>query len=78
VCLSIPGRVVRVEGAMAEVKNLAGRRWFNALAVPEVRPGDWVYTYANLVAAIVTEEEARAAMEAAAELDARLGADDRG
>jgi hydrogenase assembly chaperone HypC/HupF len=71
-CVSIPGRVVEVQGAMAQVENVGGRRWYSALARPEVCAGDWVYTHAHLIIAIVSAEEAAATIAAAEELDALL------
>ena len=63
-CLSRPGRVLRREGERVQVETAGATRWYSALVRPEVRPGDPVLTHANLVLAILTEEEA-AEMEAA-------------
>lgn len=59
-CMSVPARVVRIEGGCAEVDR-GGRRYrCNALLVPETRSGDWVLTHASLVVSVITEEEAAA------------------
>ena len=57
-CLSRPGRVVRVLDGLAEVERAGRSAWFNALAVPEVRAGDWVLVHTSLVLAVVDREEA--------------------
>lgn len=57
-CMSVPGRVVRIDGGSAEVER-GGRLYpCNALLVPEARVGDWVLTHASLVVSVITEEEA--------------------
>lgn len=57
-CMSVPGRVVRIEGPSAEVDSGGRRHRCNALLVPEARAGDWVLTHAGLVISVITEEEA--------------------
>ena len=57
-CMSRPGRVVRLSDGMAEVERGGRRTWFNALPVPEAAAGDWVLTHAGLVIAVITEAEA--------------------
>lgn len=57
-CMSRPGRVVQVRDGAAEV-DVAGRRaWFNALLVPELRPGSWVLTHTSLVLSEISESDA--------------------
>ena len=57
-CMSRPGRVVQVRDGAAEV-DVAGRRaWFNALLVPELRPGAWVLTHTSLVLSEISESDA--------------------
>jgi hydrogenase maturation factor len=67
-CLSRPGRVLRRDAAMVEVQTGDRVRWYSALARPEVGPGDWVLTHANLVLAILAPEEAAEMADAVAEL----------
>lgn len=57
-CLSTPGRVTEVRDAMAEVEISDRRGWYNALSRPEVKVGDYVLTYANMIVDIISEEEA--------------------
>jgi hydrogenase expression/formation protein HypC len=63
-CLTIPGRVIQVNGAMAEVETEGRSRWYNALAQPDVRKGDYVFTHANLIVSIISEEEAQRMLQA--------------
>jgi hydrogenase expression/formation protein HypC len=67
-CLTIPGRVTQVQGAMAEVETEGQTAWFNALMRPEVQVGDYVLTHANLIVAIISEAEAQQMLQAAREL----------
>jgi hydrogenase assembly chaperone HypC/HupF len=74
-CTSIPGRVTQVNGPMAEVEQEGRRAWFNALAQPDVKQGDYVLTHANLIVAIISEEEALRMQEAAREVQELLDAE---
>ncbi len=71
-CLTVPGRVTSVQGAMAEIEADGKREWFNALAQPDVHVGDYVLTHANLIVAIISPEEAQRMQEAADEVERRL------
>jgi hydrogenase assembly chaperone HypC/HupF len=68
-CLSLPGRVLSVNGAMAEVEIDGRQVWCNALAQPEVTAGDYVLIHANLIVAIIGEAEAQEMFQTARELD---------
>jgi hydrogenase expression/formation protein HypC len=59
-CMSRPGRVIQLRGGMAEVDIRGRRTWFNALMVPEVKPGSWVLTHTSLVVSEITESDAEA------------------
>jgi hypothetical protein len=65
-CPSRPGRVVRREGTMVEVRAGDQVRWCSALARPEVRTGDWVLTHGDRVLTILTPDEASEMADAAA------------
>jgi hydrogenase assembly chaperone HypC/HupF len=67
-CTTIPGRVTRAQGAMAEVESEGRTTWFNALAQPDVKVGDYVLSHANLIVAIISAEEAQRMLEAADEV----------
>lgn len=67
-CVSLPGTVITVNGPLALVDTAGVERWCNALAYPELQVGDRVLLHAGLVVEIITEEQARAAEEAFAEL----------
>jgi hydrogenase assembly chaperone HypC/HupF len=74
-CVSIPGRVTQVQGAMAEVEERdGGRAWFNALPQPDIEVGDYVLSHANLIIAIISEKEALEMIEAYEEAETRLTA----
>jgi len=73
--LSGPGRVLRRDGTMVEVRTGDQVRWCSALARPEVRTGDWVLTHPNLVLTILTADEAAEMADTVAELPGR-GADE--
>ncbi len=59
-CMSRPGRVVALRGGMAQVETQGHRAWFNALMVPDVKPGSWVLTHTSLVVSEISEREAEA------------------
>jgi hydrogenase assembly chaperone HypC/HupF len=70
-CLSTPGRVAKLNGALAEVESEGRQGWYNALPQPDVQIGDYVLTHANLIVARLEPEEARemfAALEEARNL----------
>jgi hydrogenase expression/formation protein HypC len=69
-CMSRPGRVIRIEGGIAEVETAGRRRSFNALMAPEAKPGDWVLTHTGLVISVIPEAEAKEAERAFLELSA--------
>jgi len=67
-CVSLPGRVMSLRGPMALVNTAGIERWCNALAYPELGPGDRVLLHAGLVVGVLTEQEAREAEAAFAEI----------
>ncbi len=67
-CLSLPGRVVRLEGPRALVDTAGVMRWCNSLMYPDLQPGDRVLLHAGLVIEIVSEEHAREIESAFTEL----------
>jgi hydrogenase assembly chaperone HypC/HupF len=71
-CLTIPGRVIQVQGALAEVDSQGRRDWYNALAQPDVKVSDYVLTHANLIVAIISDDEAHQMEEAAREMERLL------
>lgn len=58
-CLGIPGRVVKVEGDMAEVDFWGVRRKASLLLVPEVREGDYVLVHVGFVITKLEQQEAQ-------------------
>ncbi len=77
-CTTIPGRVTQAQGAMAEVETSGRKAWFNALAQPDLKVGDYVLTHANLIVSIISEEEAQRMFEALRELEERAREEDGG
>jgi hydrogenase expression/formation protein HypC len=67
-CLSLPGEVVTVRDAVAEVETLGMRRWCNALLFGELSVGDRVLVHAGLIVQVLSAEEAREMEAAFAEL----------
>jgi hydrogenase expression/formation protein HypC len=67
-CVSVPGTVRVLRGPVALVETAGLERWCNALAYPELEPGDRVLVHAGLVVRVLSGDEARAAEAAFAEL----------
>lgn len=57
-CMSRPGRVVALDGGMAEVEIDGRRSRFMALMVPDLEPGDWVLTHTSIVISKISESDA--------------------
>jgi hydrogenase expression/formation protein HypC len=74
-CLSLPGRVERLEGPRALVDTAGVKRWCNALMYPDLQVGDRVLLHAGLVIEIVTEEHAREIESAFVELGELAGSE---
>jgi hydrogenase expression/formation protein HypC len=58
-CLSLPGRVVQLDGPRALIETAGSARWSNALMFPELRVGDRVLLHAGLIIEVISEEHAR-------------------
>lgn len=58
-CLGIPGKVVKVEGDMAEVDFWGVRRKASLLLMPEVKEGDYVLVHVGFVITKLEEQEAQ-------------------
>ena len=71
-CITLPGKVTQVNGAMAQVEINGQELQCNALAQPEVMAGDYVLIHANLIVAIISEQEALLTIQAVRELDEAL------
>jgi hydrogenase assembly chaperone HypC/HupF len=77
-CLSTPGRVMQVQDAMAEVEVTGHTAWYNALSRPDVKIGDYVLTYANMIVDIISAEEAQRIQQTLDEMAEALGEETRG
>lgn len=75
-CVTVPGQVIQLRGAMAEVRQGDAAAWFNALMVPELKVGAWVFTLADLVMTEVSAEEAQDAIDGIVDLQRSILADD--
>lgn len=69
-CLSLPGRVMQIDGPRAMVETAGQERWCNALMYPDLVVGDRVLLHAGLIIEIVSEEHAREIEAGFAELNA--------
>ncbi len=67
-CRTSIGRVLHMQGEMAEVELPEGVTTLNAMAYPEMRVGDYVLAQARLILGIITEEEAQQLLAAEDEL----------
>jgi hydrogenase assembly chaperone HypC/HupF len=74
-CLSLPGRVERLEGPRALVDTAGVKRWCNALMYPDLQVGDRVLLHSGLVIEIVSEEHAREIESAFVELGELAGSE---
>ena len=74
-CLSLPGRVVRLEGPRALVDTAGVMRWCNSLMYPDLQVDDRVLLHAGLVIEIVSEEHAREIENAFMELGELAGSE---
>jgi hydrogenase assembly chaperone HypC/HupF len=75
-CTTIPGKVSQVQGAMAEVETEGRTAWYNALAQPHVKVGDYVLTHANLIVSIISAEEAQRMFDTIREMEERTREED--
>ncbi len=75
-CLTIPGRVIQVNGLMVEVETEGRTGWYNALAQPDATTGDYVLTHANLIIGVISQDEAQSMLRAARELLAVMNQED--
>ena len=67
-CVSLPGEVISVDGAIAVVQTAGVQRRCNALMFPELARGHQVLVHAGLVVRILTPDETREIEAAFAEL----------
>lgn len=58
-CLTMPARVISVDGVWAEVEIGGLRQTASTLPVPEVRPGDWALLAAGSLVRILDPDAAR-------------------
>jgi hydrogenase assembly chaperone HypC/HupF len=69
-CISVPGRVTAIDGALAEVQFADRTARFSTLAQPDVQVGDYVLAHANLIISIIDAEEAQQIIQSLQEMEA--------
>ncbi len=57
-CLGVPGKVISIEGDLAEVDFSGTRRKVSLLICPDVREGDYVLVHVGFAIQRLDEEEA--------------------
>lgn len=67
-CVSIPGRVVGIDGNEAQLDVLGAQRKASTLMLPEVSVGDFVLTSAGMIVEIIDEDNAQATISLFQEL----------
>jgi hydrogenase expression/formation protein HypC len=75
-CLTVPVRVISVNGPVATVDVAGGRRVVSSIAVPSVRPGDWAILAAGVLLRVLdptTASELAEAFHFATSSDGRSG-----
>ncbi len=58
-CISIPARVVSIDGQQAELDVMGTRRKASTLMLPEIQVGDYVLTSAGMIVDILNPDEAQ-------------------
>jgi hydrogenase expression/formation protein HypC len=61
-CISVPSRVILIQGHQAELDVLGARRAPSTLLMPEVQVGDYVLTSVGSIVRILDEDEAVASL----------------
>ncbi|MFA5162683.1 MAG: HypC/HybG/HupF family hydrogenase formation chaperone [Elusimicrobiales bacterium] len=58
-CLAVPGKIVRLDGAGAEVDFGGVTRHASVDLVPDAKPGDYVIVHAGYAIQILPQDDAR-------------------
>jgi hydrogenase expression/formation protein HypC len=61
-CISIPSRVISIQGHQAELDVLGTKRTASTLLMPEVKVGDYVLTSVGSIVRVLDEDEAMASL----------------
>ena len=64
-CLTVPARVITIDGAWADIDVDGTRRRASTLAVPEARPGDWALVAAGTLVRLLDPDLAKDIADAA-------------
>ena len=57
-CLTVPAKIIKVEGTRALIEDGKGERYLELSAVPGVKAGDWVLHVNGLVIKTIPTEDA--------------------
>ena len=68
-CLAVPLRVQRIDGAMAEVELGGVLRQVSLMLTPEARIGDYVLVHTGFAISVLDETEAQETLALFAELE---------
>lgn len=68
-CLAVPLRIVRIEGAMAEVELGGVIRQVSLVLTPEAQVGDYVLVHTGFAISRLDEQEAQETLALFAELE---------
>ena len=68
-CLAVPLRVQRIDGAMAEVELGGVLRQVSLMLTPEARIGDYVLVHTGFAISVLDEAEAQETLALFAELE---------
>jgi hydrogenase expression/formation protein HypC len=68
-CLAIPLRVQKIDGAMAQVELGGVLRQVSLMLTPEAREGDYVLVHTGFAISVLDEEEAQKTLALFAEIE---------
>lgn len=68
-CLAVPLRIRKVEGAQAEVELGGILRTISLVLTPEAKEGDWVLVHTGFSIGVLDEQEAQETLALFAELE---------
>ncbi len=72
-CLAIPGKIVKIKGSEAVIKQGDHNHKVGVTLVPDLKKGDWVICNQNMVLAKLSEEEAEEKLKIIRQLNKKGG-----
>jgi len=76
-CIAIPSRIVKIEGAVAEVDAAGNRRQANTSLLTDAKVGDYVLIHAGFAISKWREQEAKETLKLFQEIDRALEQENR-